>query len=324
MSSVRRKYGRAVGNHAGFSLIELMISLVLGLLVTAAAVGIFLSNQRTFRATESLARIQEDARVAFELMARDLRQAAGNPCGSHLPVANVLNGASSATAQWWMDWGKGIVGYDNGTLARSAAGTDAVEFVSSGSKVATVIDHGKQTFMLDTPHHDLGDGDIILVCDYNQVSILQLSRARDGSNTIEYAQGGSPGNCTADLAVPVLCGASGSRKTYGPGSLVALFQVTRWFVGDNDRGGRSLYRAVMGEGAFKAREEIAEHIQDMQITYLVSGADAYVAARAGLDWNNVVAVKIRFSLRGTGNVGVDRAPLERTLVHMVTLRNRIS
>ena len=60
MSLQRRGTVRTVGENAGFSLVELMISLVLGLLVTAAAVGIFLSNQRTFRATESLARIQED------------------------------------------------------------------------------------------------------------------------------------------------------------------------------------------------------------------------------------------------------------------------
>src|SRR5688572_25344418 len=92
MSLQRRGTVRTVGENAGFSLVELMISLVLGLLVTAAAVGIFLSNQRTFRATESLARIQEDGRVAFELMARDLRQAAGNPCGRTLPMANVLSG----------------------------------------------------------------------------------------------------------------------------------------------------------------------------------------------------------------------------------------
>ncbi|QSX75990.1 prepilin-type N-terminal cleavage/methylation domain-containing protein [Lysobacter arenosi] len=331
---MRSLHRRSVGSredNGGFSLVELMISLVLGLLVTAAAVSIFLSNQRTFRATESLARIQEDGRVAFELMARDLRQAAGNPCGRNLPVANVLNGASASTAPWWMDWNRGIVGYDNGSLARTADGTDAVEFVSSGSQVATVIEHGKPaaggpaSFRLNTTGHDFGDGDIILVCDYSQVSILQLSRASEGSSTIEYVRGsGSPGNCTTDLALPVLCGASGGGKTYGPGSLVARFDVTRWFVDDNGRGGRSLYRAVMGAGASKPRDEVAEHIQDLQLTYLVAGAGVYVPASAGLDWNNVVAMRIRISLQGAEKAGVDGSHLERAMIHTVTLRNRTS
>jgi type IV pilus assembly protein PilW len=318
-----------VGDNAGFSLVELMISLVLGLLVTAAAVGIFLSNQRTFRATESLARIQEDGRVAFELMARDLRQAAGNPCGRTLPMANVLSGASAAAVPWWMDWDRGITGYDNGGLARSAAGTDAIEFVSSGSQVATVIQHGAQasgspaSFRLDTTDHDFRDGDIVLVCDYTQATILQISRATEGGSTLWYVQGsGTPGNCTTDLVEPVVCGASGSSKEYRPGSMIARVQATRWFIDDNDRGGRSLYRAVVEAGALEPRDEVAEHIQDMQITYLVDGTAAYVPASASVDWQHVVAVRIRLSLKGAAKVGVDRSALERTLVHTVALRNR--
>lgn len=53
---------------AGFSLIELMISLVLGLLVIAAAGGIFLSNKRVYGSTEAINRIQENQRAAFEML----------------------------------------------------------------------------------------------------------------------------------------------------------------------------------------------------------------------------------------------------------------
>lgn len=114
----------------GFSLVELMIALVLGLLVVGSAVGVFLSNQQTYRATESLARVQENARIAFELMAREVREAAGNPCASGLPTADVLN---SAGAAWWDNWDNGIGGYENGALADSAPGTDAVEVMLATS-----------------------------------------------------------------------------------------------------------------------------------------------------------------------------------------------
>ncbi len=326
---MRSQRGRSVRANGGFSLVELMISLVLGLLVSIAAIAIFLSSQRTWRATESLARIQEDGRVAFELMARDLRQAGGTPCGTNLPVANVLNGASATTAPWWMNWGAAVVGYDRGALEDSAAGTDAIEFVTSGSQVVTVVKHSTSSpnsggrFTIDNSDHDFVDGDIILVCDYSQASILQLSRARKGSNTIEYVRGsGSPGNCTTDLTAPVVCSSRGSSKNYAPGSLLARFQVMRWFVDDNGRGGRSLYRSVMVKGRF-ARDEVAEHIQSMRIAYLVYETGEYAFASAAPDWKNVVAVRIRLSLQGTTKEGVNRSPLKRIMFQTITLRNRI-
>ena len=66
--------------YAGFGLIELMISMVLGLLVLGAAIAVFQSNQRTFGANEGQNRIQEGARAAYEMMSRDIRAAGGTAC----------------------------------------------------------------------------------------------------------------------------------------------------------------------------------------------------------------------------------------------------
>ena len=64
----------------GFTLIELMIATVLGLLVMGAAIAVFQSNQRTFSANEGQNRIQENARAAYEMMSRDIRAAGGTAC----------------------------------------------------------------------------------------------------------------------------------------------------------------------------------------------------------------------------------------------------
>lgn len=333
MSPARSGATRCGGHQGGFSLVELMISLLLGLLVSAAAIGIFLSNQRTYRATESLARIQENARVAFELMARELRQASGNPCGKDLPVANVLNGASAQAAPWWMDWDRGLYGYDSGGLRGAAAGTDAIEFLSSGEGAVTVTRHDPQpanpgsaaTFKVNTAMRGLRAGDIVLVCDYSQGSIVQVGAVRDGNTTIEYGRGnGQPGNCTKDLGVPVACTANGNSKSYRPNSLMAQLHAVRWFVADNGQGGRSLYRIAMEQGMAQPREEVAERIQDMQITYLVEGASRYVEASAAIDWKRVMAVHISLTLQGSERAGSGSAQLTRTLVHTVSLRNRTS
>lgn len=69
-TSTRRRQG-------GFSLIELMVALVLGLVLIGGVINIFVTNQQAFRTNENLARLQENARISFELTAREIRQAGG-------------------------------------------------------------------------------------------------------------------------------------------------------------------------------------------------------------------------------------------------------
>lgn len=79
----------------GFNLIELMITLLLGLLVVLAAISMFISSRRLYTTTENMSRLQESARVAFELMARDLREAGGNACSTTCAVASTMTGTDA-------------------------------------------------------------------------------------------------------------------------------------------------------------------------------------------------------------------------------------
>lgn len=311
----------------GFSLIELMVAMIIGLLVLLATVGIFVSNRQTYEATESIGRIQENARVAFEIMARDIRDAGGNPCSKVIPVANVINGASS---QWWMDFGNGIFGYDSGGLAGSAAGTDAIEVKSGAPTGVTVTDHQPTSaqFKVNTVNHGLNDGDILLVCDYRQAAIFQVTNASPGTNeTVVHNTGtGTPGNCSKGLGFrsPMDCSSNGTAYQYGANSQMVRFQAAQWYVGENGRGTRSLYRRAL-RGSVLQVEEVVEGVQDMTITYLVPGATQYVPATSvtANQWREVNAVRVVLALRGADRVGTDGEVLRRTLEHVVTLRNRL-
>jgi type IV pilus assembly protein PilW len=59
----------------GVTLIELMVAMVLGLILLAAVLGVFIGTKQTFNRNQSLARMQEDARYALEEMTRDLSMA---------------------------------------------------------------------------------------------------------------------------------------------------------------------------------------------------------------------------------------------------------
>src|SRR5690554_7701360 len=67
------------GKTAGFTLVELMIALVLGLLVIAGVGSVFLANQNAYRTNVALGEAQESARISFEFLARDIRSAGANP-----------------------------------------------------------------------------------------------------------------------------------------------------------------------------------------------------------------------------------------------------
>lgn len=67
---------------AGFSLIELMIAMVLGLLLTTGIVTVYLESKRNYRLEDEMARMQENGRYALYLLKRELTLAgfyAGDP-----------------------------------------------------------------------------------------------------------------------------------------------------------------------------------------------------------------------------------------------------
>lgn len=59
----------------GFSVVEIMISLVLGLLVVAGVSQIYLGSKQSYRLNEAQSRLQEDGRFALEYLARNIRVA---------------------------------------------------------------------------------------------------------------------------------------------------------------------------------------------------------------------------------------------------------
>lgn len=67
--------------HKGFTLVELMISIVLGLLITAAAIQLFITGQTSLKMQQSMADIQDNGNFGLNYLTLDIRKAnldAGN------------------------------------------------------------------------------------------------------------------------------------------------------------------------------------------------------------------------------------------------------
>ncbi len=59
----------------GFTLVEILIAIAIGLFLTAGMVQLFVANKTSYRFNEALSRIQENGRFALATMASDLRMA---------------------------------------------------------------------------------------------------------------------------------------------------------------------------------------------------------------------------------------------------------
>ena len=340
----RRSHPGSVRAVRGVTLIELMIALVLGLLVIAAAVGVFVSNKETFRTTEGLSRVQENARVGFELMARDVRVAGATACSRDIPVVNVLNPSTS----YGLDWSTGVRGFDGNqayapvpfgaSAGARVEGTDAIDLRSMQGGEVTVVDHTwpSAQFKVNTTNHGLKTGDIVMVCDYEQAAILQITSANASNVTIVHNTGSTPapGNCSKGLgwADPVDCSTNGKKYIYGPNSTIAKLKAAVWYIGvsGSDASRKSLYLLQASGTPGTMRQEIAEGVVDMQLEYLVAGATDYASASAitAAQWPDVSAVRVVLTLESGEKVGVDAdtlasKPISRTLAHVITLRNRI-
>ena len=191
-------------------------------------------------------------------------------------------------------------------------------------------------------------------CNTSRAYIFQISGI--SGNDIAHAAGGTaPGNCVAWM-VPEEPAACGGTPTTGtcllvpngtapdvkcvPSSdapaIVARVSTMRWYIGNNGRGGRSLYRARLtnttAAGAPSALEpavEVAEGVSGMQLLYRANGAANFVAADAVADSRTINAVQVTLTvegsegaLRGQNIEGTDGNALSRRLTHVVAVRNR--
>lgn len=327
---------------AGFSIVELMVALVLGLLLIGGVVNIFMTNQQTFRTNENLGRLQENARISFELMAREVRQAGGNLCGATL-VANVLNNATTA---WTSNWEAGVLqGFDGaqaatGIVATGAAvnervaNTDAVRVLSGGmfdGVTITAHDAGAAQITLATIDHGFAPESVVVVCDGQSAALAKLTSAASGTTAVVGHDNGAgiTDNCSEGLNFPTDCSSeTGNSRAFQPGGFVTRMTASTWYVGNNARGGRSLFRVTAG-----GPEEIAEGVRDMQLDYLLRNSATgaldsnWLAADLITDWtpgaaSQVVAVRLRLTLETQTAVGTNQQPVERQLIHVVNLRNR--
>lgn len=328
----------------GMTLIELMISMVLGLVIIGGATSVIIANRQSYRTNEALSQVQESQRMAFELLARDVREAGFNGCNSQGRVANVLEQPASG-ARWWQTW-VGLQGQEgtqpSGAVAIGTAtgnrisGTDSITVQGVQGVGVSVESHhaSSANIKLTAATTDVALDDIVILCDFDHAAIFQVSNYNSNNVTLGHNTGqGTPGNCSKGLGYPTICGNANSNDyTFGRNSQLMRFAATNWYIGNNGRaaeGGRSLYRVELGSGgATSAAQEVVAGVSNMQLTYREQGRADFADATLVGSWANVNAVRIELTMqsadqRVTTDVAVNSGRLQRRFASIVALRNRV-
>jgi type IV pilus assembly protein PilW len=123
---------------SGFTLMELLVSMSIGMVVLAALAKTFTVQSRQNTAEEQVAQMQGNARAALDLMVREIKMAKYNPAGTAFSSAyGVTYSASQLEVKADMD-GNGTISTSSGSVediiyARDAANNYITRKLGSGT-----------------------------------------------------------------------------------------------------------------------------------------------------------------------------------------------
>ena len=329
---------------SGFTLIELMVALVLGLIVIAGVISVFLANQQVYRTNQAIGDVQDGSRIAFEMMAHDIRSAGLSGCNNNGRVANVLsNGPNAGGTAWWADLGNAVHGYDTtqadpaiafGTTSSPPsrlAGTPSLQLLGAAGLGVTITQYvDAANFKINTSTTAIQPGDIAIACDPDHATIFQVTDYQN-NNTVVHNDGvgvATPGNCSKGLGYPTVCTSTGTAYPYGPNSQLAKLTAVDWFIGTNPLGGQSLYRSDLEnlKGIpTQVAQEMVRDVTTMALLYHQAPQTTFVSASLITNWAAVDAVQVTLRVASTDKrAGTDVQPIARSFSATTTVRNRVN
>lgn len=308
----------------GLSIIELMIALLLGSLLTVGMVQIFTSNSQAFQMSEAVARTQEYGRIAAEMLTREVRGAGYYGCNSQ----NVTNNLDIEEGD--DDWdlydyagGPAVSSMDQWRPDEALDGTDILHLSGMESSGIEIIASQPPTAASTQvtsrsgrgPASELSDDDIIAITDCQGTDVVQISNVQGDDTALQVtlvtnSGSGSPGNDFTDN-VCSNTGAAGSgnnclSNNYGIGSQILKPYKRTYYIGPSTvRGEEPALKLVEYEGASSKTLEMVEGVVDLQVRYGLSSDPDQAVNRweeaedmEADDWDLVRSARVSILVRG--------------------------
>lgn len=276
----------------GVSLIELLISMTMGLIVIIGIGYVYLGAKNSFNTQNAMGIIQENARYAFEFIGSDVRMAGlnGGPADSTItqPVSWSTHDQKNIKEFPLRGFKAGVSTFPAFPVDRPRLRGDAITVVRIESDSEYALDvavnpnpNGSGLFVLSSwPTLPPQVGGIMVGADYTHAAAFTISSISSGARSIT----------TAD-SVNGFSGAMAARRIYPLRGLT-------YYISNNPAGEPSLYRLKLNSTGGTTAEELVEGVQDMQITYGVDYFDSAASvALTNAVWSSGV---ITFTATGHG------------------------
>jgi len=314
----------------GFSLVEIMLALVLGSILTGGAVELYLNTKQAYRLQSAEARLQENGRYAMEILTRSIRGAGFRGCLNSAPNSTLNSAtthpynfgigiqgfewtAGTATTTTATNWGPTL---DTNAATNPSARSDIISIrgpIGNGVLLSTAI--ASTATNLTVPANTLNQCDLVIISDcISGPSLFQLTSA-SASTTLALATGAcTPGNSRNAL-----------NKEYAAGALVMPLGTTNYFIGTGGSGEPALYRRINENTA----EELVDGIENLQILYGVdtnndSWPNQYLTANNVTNWATVISVRLNLLARtGENNLTATKQTYRFNETQTTATDNRI-
>ena len=318
MSQPRTEYNPAT--QSGFSMIELLVAMGLGVLLLLGVLTVFDSSREGTRVQEAIASVQDTGRIAMDFINRDFRNADFAGCvNDKSRVRNLVTGGSADYATFFNSGG--VTGTDNASSL-----TIDGKAVVDGSSTVRIVGAQPACDGITSLDSSAADEDDPLAfrnsCAIDPGTVLLVSNCQFGDIFVK-TNAASESNIKHDTtAVGGLANSSALfQTTYREEAQVLMPFVRQYFISDNGRGSNSLYRIDNG-----VRQELVPNVQDFQVVYgsdtsnpADGAADEFATAPA--DWSQVVSARVSITVRSQNELNGN--PVTRTYSSTSSIRNRL-
>ena len=294
-------------NQQGFTMIELMIALVIGLALMAGIFSVFLMTKETQNFTTAMSRVQDSARFSLDYLKQDIRMIGYRGCISFDDPKVTINIRDMPAA--YVASENELVGFEIAANPLNTAlygnADNIKDIIKNGTDAFSIARMGDSHALLSTTmtsaindiqlvgNPGLQDDDVAFISDCASADIFKVSSAPVEDAGIVTITHGVANNITNSLS-----------RGYFEDATVSRYQSRLYFIGDTERtnsAGDTIYSLFQATNNFDAASpsfdivEIIEGVENMQILYgevIGSGNVIFRKANAVVDMTKVAAIQL--------------------------------
>jgi len=262
-------------SQAGYSLVELMISMMLGLLLSTAIISVLFGVSRTYQVKSALEAIQENSLLGLHFLANDLKTAGFKGCfeGEFDQINIVSKGAVADKLTYFtaIDGSTGL-----------SYGPDAMSFITSvGIGLDVLADMPTTHSSIDLlPGYSVLLDTEMLITDCQQADLFMVTGVWGQRFSHDLTM-----NTDDNLS-----------QAYSKGAIAYPLSIISYKLAKGVGGNTGLFRKE-GSGSY---QELIANVKSMRISYgipdLYSFKVSYLSAEKVSDFNRVISIKVQLLL----------------------------